>query len=48
MYVWIRSEFDRITMRHCDFDKSNTLKFQQNHNITMISFSLPSIQTYTD
>jgi hypothetical protein len=47
MYVWIHNEFGRIIVRHCDFDKNNILKFQQKHNITVISLNLPSIQTYT-
>lgn len=38
MYVWIDSEFDRITMSHPNFVKIRyTLKLLQNHGVIVIS-----------
>jgi hypothetical protein len=44
--VWIHGENGKITMILHDFDRSYTLKLQQNHGVTNI---LPNwlIQTYT-
>jgi len=36
MYVWIDSNFGRMTVSYCDFGKSYSFKLQQNHDVTVI------------